>query len=74
MEAAESTRGLGRARISAFFTPWWQRNEDCLIALAEEERGKGLKLMKRLILALGIGWALIYATFRFGYAAVDDRW
>jgi hypothetical protein len=44
---------------------WCQRNEDCLIALAEEERGKGLKLMKRLILALGIGWALIYATNHF---------
>src|SRR4029077_13801323 len=29
------------------------------------ERGKGLKLMKRLILALGIGWALIYATNHF---------
>jgi hypothetical protein len=42
-----------------------QRNEDCLIALAEEERAKGLKLMKRLILALGIGWALIYATSHF---------
>ena len=36
-----------------------------MIALAEEERGKGLKLMKRLILALGIGWALIYATNHF---------
>jgi hypothetical protein len=36
-----------------------------LIALAEEERSKGLKLMKRFILALGIGWALIYATNHF---------
>jgi hypothetical protein len=36
-----------------------------LFALAEEERGKGLKLMKRLILALGIGWAFIYVTNHF---------
>ena len=36
-----------------------------LMALAEDQRSKGLKLMKRLILALGIGWALIYATNHF---------
>ena len=66
-KASSYSRALAASADSHFslFTSSCQRNEDCLFALAEEECGKGLKLMKRLILALGIGWALIYATNHF---------